>query len=697
MTSKFLGSLGITALFFFFLAIAGRDAVLQTKSKEADQDKTIKVKTELIEVHAVVTDRQGRVVDNLTKEDFELLENKKSQEISFFSMSRLEDESGRPGPGSRTQPKTLRQRLTEPPARTTVLFVDNLHMKFDNLNWVKQQLHRFVNEKMTAQDSVALVTTSSVSGIAQQFTRDRQALHYAIDQVSMGPIAIDRGMTAYLAARITLGDPVALEVGKEILKAEGIDDKYGSMTRARALLILDEVSFLRESTLVTLKAVIEQMIGMPGQRMIAIFSEGFTQHGRDGWPKYDEVQSAINRAARSGVVVYAIDAKLLQRGGGGDINGYAAASEYEMLDALSALAKNTGGELFMNTNNLEGALGEAMDANRCYYVLAYYLTRGEDLLQFRSITARVRNHPEYTVRTPKGFSLSDTKSVLEDNVGNTQNKSLIRAVNSILPKTNLNVSARMDFMESRSDTPQVTLTVCFDGDKLQYRKQDQHQVFNVEIVYEIFDSSGKQVDSLATKVEGTLAQERVDKGRSNGYLFSKLLTLKPGIYQARVGVREMESDLMGTTSAWIEVPDIARTRLALSSLMLLDILPGNDAVAEQTGADELKPVRMLQGIRLYPRDNTCGYLFRVYRSVKTPIGSNLTLKTELLEGGKPIRQSRWMSIAADEKAMDRDGQVFVGGKLNLAGLKPGVYELSVSVKDPGLNKIAQRSAVFGVE
>lgn len=548
------------------------------------------------------------------------------------------------------------------------------------------------------QDSIALVTSSCTSGIAQQFTRDRQTLRYAIDQISLGPIALERNMTNYLAARITLGDPIALEEGKKILASEGIEDPYGSMTRARASQILDEVSYLRETTLVTLKAVIEQMIGMPGQRMVAIFSEGFTQHGRDGWPKYEEVQSVINRAARSGVAIYSIDAKGLDAGvAGDDPYGYATTAEHERLDGMVALAKDTGGEIYMNTNNLGGALSQALEANRSYYVLAYYLTPGVDIRQFRGIKVRVRNHPEYTVRTPKGFSPYDTINVQANEDEKAPQKRLSRAVNAILPMTNLNVSARMDFIESKTDSHLVSLTVYFDGDRLQYRQQNQRHVFNVEILYVIYNSAGKQVDSLSTNVEGALAPERAVKGRNNGYLFSKRLTLKPGVYQARVGVREAGSDLIGTATAWVEVPDLARSKLALSSLTLLDSLPASDAVTGQTDADELKPVRVVQGVRLYPRDNICGYLFRVYRNVKTPIGSDLALRTELLEGGKSIKQSQWMPLTADKKDMDDKGQVYVGGKVDLAGLKPGVYELSVSVKDNRSNKIAQRTTVFGVE
>jgi VWFA-related protein len=664
----------------------------------AAQENAFKVKTELAEIHAVVTDHQGRIIESLNKDDFELLENNQPQEISFFHFSRVEDEAGTQAASKTVRPTPLRERLSEAPARTTVLYVDNLHIDFSNLNWVKQQLHRFINEKMTSQDSIALVTSSCTSGITQQFTRDRRTLHYAIDQITMGPIAFVRDFNNYLAARIALGDPIALEEGKKILLAQGIVDKWGSMTRARASMILDEVSYLRETTLVTLKAVIEQMIGMPGQRMVAIFSEGFTQYGRDGWPKYKEVQSAINRAARSGVVVYSIDTKTLEGGvGGSDPYGYATTAEHERQDGMASLAKDTGGEMYMNTNDLGGALGRAFNANKSFYTLAYYLTPGHDLRHFRSIKVRVRNHPEYTVRTPKGFSPDDAPNTQPSEDEKNPQKRLARAVNAILPRTNISVSARMDFVESGTDGNHVTLTVGFDGDRLQYHEQDQRHVFNVEVLYVIYNSSGKQVDSLSTKVEGTLAPERAAKGRSNGYVFSKRLTLKPGVYQARVGVREEGSDLIGTTTAWIDVPDLARSNLALSNLTLLTSLPAGDADGDQTNTEELKPAKMIQGVRLYPPDSVCGYVLRVYRNAKTPASSDLSLRTELLEGGKSVRQNPWTPLKPDKKDVDEKGQIYVGGKIDLTGLKSGLYELNISVKDTHSNRMAQRSALFGIE
>src|SRR4030088_270874 len=52
----------------------------------AQQPPTFKVRVDYVEVDAVVTDRQGRIVRDLKKEDFQVLEDGKSQAITNFTM-----------------------------------------------------------------------------------------------------------------------------------------------------------------------------------------------------------------------------------------------------------------------------------------------------------------------------------------------------------------------------------------------------------------------------------------------------------------------------------------------------------------------------------------------------------------------------------------------------------------------------------
>jgi hypothetical protein len=85
----------------------------------------------------------------------------------------------------------------------------------------------------------------------------------------------------------------------------------------------------------------------------------------------------------------------------------------------------------------------------------------------------------------------------------------------------------------------------------------------------------------------------------------------------------------------------------------------------------------VRGVHLFPHDNVCTYAFLVYRSANAPVGSDLTIKTDLLKDGKPTKKYQW---------------------LPLSGAKdPGMYELGVRVRDAGSNRIAQRTAVIGIE
>src|SRR5690349_1553562 len=76
---------------------SGINSVAQDQKKKADQEWVVELKTVLVELHAVVTDKQGRLVQGLKKEDFELREKGRVQDISSFNEERV-------GPLSISQP-----------------------------------------------------------------------------------------------------------------------------------------------------------------------------------------------------------------------------------------------------------------------------------------------------------------------------------------------------------------------------------------------------------------------------------------------------------------------------------------------------------------------------------------------------------------------------------------------------------------
>jgi VWFA-related protein len=771
MMNRYLECLVIVVLLCSITAIPGQDDAAKIKPKEEPEIQKIKVETNLMEVRAVVTDRKGQNIESLKKEDFELLESDQPQEIGFFSISQLEGDRSRSaaaetGPQDREASlQKARERLSRPPVRTTLLFVDSLHLSFTSLNRVKDALRKFVKEKMTEQDVVSLVTTSQTFGAAQLFTRDKELLNYAIERIRLGPVAHESLLTPVLASEVLSDRIDAVRQAVDIMRQEkNIEcgcDLLRTLARSEAMRVISEASFARKATFSILKDYAEFMERLPGKRMIVVFSDGFTLRDSDMGIHTEQLQPAIDRAVRSGVVIYSIDAKgvaglptidvsknmrrtyadtykrdneFASSNPGesqssaqtkaeieacreaaycpndpnycdsrcfipppGQLENFLHLSEREVQNGLVAMADQTGGNMYANHNNLDIPLAQAFDANRFYYVLSYYLPRGSDPRKFRSIKVRVRNHPEYTVRTARGYSLSETAETLAADAAKTPQQRLIKAMGAPFPLTDLGVSAQADFMEGETDDKQVSLTAYFDGDRFQYQEKEQRKVIGLEILYAVYDSSGKQMNAISANVEGKLTPEGMAQAKTSGFRFSQRLALKPGVYQMRVGVREEGTDRMGTAATWIEVPEIVSGKLEMSSLALRNPLETDSTAKEGINVSELEQIKIVQGIPLFARNDFCDYSFRVYPGGPASANPDLQWMSELSRDGKPVKQEPWRPVPQEDRNVDNKGWFDLDGEVDLSGFTPGIYELRVSVKDAKSNKTVQRTAVFDVE
>src|SRR6185436_11405682 len=149
------------------VALAARPPQSATNKVES-QDQPIRLKTDLIELRAVVTNKQGKPVTDLTKDDFEITEDGRKQVVSFFTAEKISGALATSPPGA--SPAARRQ---VPPAarpkRTVVLFVDTLHMATASLMQVKQHLLKFVDERLGDEDLAAVVATGSGLGLFSQF------------------------------------------------------------------------------------------------------------------------------------------------------------------------------------------------------------------------------------------------------------------------------------------------------------------------------------------------------------------------------------------------------------------------------------------------------------------------------------------------------------------------------------------------
>lgn len=703
-------SLLTSALLFCFAAslvhgtVAGHvDGNGQQQEKKPQDDQPLRLKTELIEVRAVVTDRENRPVEGLKKEDFEVLEGNRPQEISFFTEQRLTRPGQTATPQTDRAPSSIARVNPADISRWVILFVDTLHLSGSNLLRVKQTLKNFVDTQLGDQDAVLLVTSTGTDALAAHFTKDRQLLRYAIDRIAMWG-ARTSYFTPSLAASVRRGDPTAIELGIKIIESEDRMPLPPTIARqvveARAGAVLAEATYKRKNLIGTLRAATDLMGTLAGQRLMVLLSDGFSMFDSQGSFDSSELRAVISRAVRHGVVINSIDAGGLEpppqfdasRPGinarPGALESAMSDSEKANRDGMNALAKDTGGEFFFNTNDLKGSMQRTFDNNRVYYALAYYPTDESGGDKFRQITVRVKGHPDYKVRAQRGYAADDLLAEKVEPAGSTQ-KQFFQKIAAPMPATDIRITASADYLEAAADKSQVSLRVRIDGGNLTYREDGRKAAMDVEVAAIVFDRGGKLVQTYTEKLEAKIESKTLEQAKRTGFSYGKRLELKPGLYIVRVGVREPATERLGTAVSWVEVPDLSKGKFAASNILLADGA-GQKQAGEGISADatEWRPVKS------YKTGGLLVYYLVLYNIAEKDEGEML-MRSETLQGEQVVYQSDWMPISSRAVGREKRG-VEIGGQVNLS-LKPGVYELRISIKNAKSDKPTQRTVIFAVE
>jgi VWFA-related protein len=358
--------------------------------------------------------------------------------------------------------------------------------------------------------------------------------------------------TPYLAATVKRGAVDAVDVGAKIMESEegvamsGLPrNMVRQMVESKAGEVLAEAEYRRKVVLSVLKAVAQGLATLPGQRLILFLSDGFTMMDHSGGTDTYDVQGAISKAVRSGVRIYSLDARGLQPPSEFDaslptvpldgksmglLSSLMSASEKDVQDGMNALASDTGGKFFRNTNDLKGSLQNAIDDNRDYYELAYYPSDFKDSRSFRRITVRIRNHPEYRVRAQSGYLVSDYRPESQTESARSPHEKLFRAITSPLPVTAIRVGATASHLEVDADTAQVSLEAWIDGAGLTYSEQGGQFQMEIEVATVVSDRFGKVVHTDSRKIQGGFPADQLESVKRTGFRYTTRIGVKPGHY-----------------------------------------------------------------------------------------------------------------------------------------------------------------------
>jgi VWFA-related protein len=716
-------SRGGRTLFACLLAsLAGAPRLHAQAMATQEPELILPTRVDVVRVDVVVSEKRGRPMAGLRREDFVVLEDGKPQPIVQFHAFERAGAASAPVPSS--PPPMAEEEETEDllPARYVVLAIDDVHMEFSSLARFRKALERFIDEDLRPEDQVALVTTSGASALSQEFTADRAVLRQTLSRLSaQGRHAEWTGVphvTEYQAELIEGGDPLALDAAVQEVLAAGLFQDAASAeeeSRRKAREVLAEAVYNSRLTLETLESLCRGLSGLSGRKTLFLVSDGFlTGIAAQGGAAFD-IRRIADAGTRAGVVIYSLDTRGLVASPPvvsasspvyvgpstvGMIEAMQRRSQEATRDAMQALAADTGGFLVANSNNLRTGLRQMLKDTETYYVLAYEPTNPKRDGSFRRIEVRVPGVRDVRVRTRSGYFAPDERRLAvaertaEEQARRAEQRraEMRTALNSLAPLTSLPVRVSADFVSLDPGATELVVSGSVDVASLPFVRRHDRRQATVESVALVSDETGAIVATLPTERSAMdLSDADYQQLLRQGLPYQRAANLPPGRYQVRFAAREDATGLLGSTWQSTEIPNLASGRLTLSSLFLLK---EGGTTGRPPSPDAAPALQSAQALRRFRRTESLYMQLYAYNPKRDASGA-----TDLVAQAEVRRGDLALAAAAPEPMEQGQslGPVLHTSRIKLQQFEPGDYELRVTVTDRNAGAMASRAVKFTVE
>ena len=673
------------------------------------QRATFSMTTSVVVVNVTVLDRNGKPVENLTKDDFELFEDGKLQKLQAVDLQRLTNRAlppltaGTAEPARPPEPKGYNP-LAEKAAqnsnlatkyqdrRLVVMLFDFSSMEPAEQIRAKQAAVKFITTQMTGSDTVAVEVLGSELRTVQDFTSDRDLLIGAINKFHIGESS-ENATTA---------------------------DTGGDAQDQSGQFVADETEFNifnSDVKLAALQDAARQLGQYPEKKALIYFSSGIQKNGVDN---QSQLEATVNTAVRANVAFYPIDARGLsavvpggdatQAGAVGN-NLYSGAGQRSVKEnfnnqqeTLATLAIDTGGKALLDSNDLTMGMRQVQQDFTSYYVLSYLSTNPAQDGRYRRI--QVKLSPRANILKAKleyrqGYFAPTTFGHMGESDKEAQ---LQQALLSGNPVTDLPVAAEVDYFRLDKNKYFVPISVKIPGSALAFKNKGSKAATELDFIAEVFDARGRTAatvrDTIPIKVNDAVAGE---VGRKN-IQYDTGVTLTPGKYKLRFVARENGEGKIGTFESPFTVPDLAAgPQLRVSSVVfsnqrqsVKEKIAGVENGKKLTAAN---PLIDSNGQQLMPNVTKVfrpGQTLMAYLEVYDPVipdnlppnfkFADVEASLALYRGGKKVFETP--PVRASRLDARRDGTLPVNLQTKVAQIEPGRYECQVNVIDQFGRKFA---------
>jgi VWFA-related protein len=646
----------------------------------ADQPPvTFRVEVNYVEVDAVVTDAQGMPVRDLTKDDFELFEDGRRQEVTSFSLINIPIERAERPLFATTPIEADVQSNDSVEGRIYLIVLDDLHTDFTRTPRVKSAAVRFIEQNFGTNDLAAVAYTGR-AGDGQDFTNNPRLLINSINKFQ-GRKLRSATLERIENARVNPSTQV-LEPGDDV---EQMDRAFRARSMANSVRKLSEfmsgVRGRRKSLLLIGEGVdydIYEAVGILGSTASSVLLD---------------THDAIAAATRGNVSIYALDprglanadADLIEVAGTvGDAGSRSIQNELRLSqDSLRVLADSTGGFAAVNQNDLNGAFDRIVNENSSYYMLGFYSNNDRRNGRFRKLEVRVKRQG-LRVRNRSGYYEARGRAPSQPKESTSPNAlapAIADALGSPLPMAGVPIKVFAAPFKGTAPNAAVALVIEIDVRDLNFVEGNGTFNEQVEVAFTSTNNQGKVFPGERQTATLTLKPDTYERTKARGLRVLSQANLPPGRYQVRV-VAGNKSGKAGSVVYDLEVPDFTKAPLVMSGVALTAASAGQ--------APTIKPKDPLgdflpgppTAAREFERGDLLVLFAEFYENVRNAPAHQLDFRAELrAEGGRVVQ------AVTDERSSTElqgtNGGYGFQARLPLDSVEPGLYVIHVEGRSRG--------------
>jgi VWFA-related protein len=538
----------------------------------------LKLNVDMVQIDAVVTDKDGKLIKGLKPENFEMVEEGKVQKLEaadYYDTEKIEvAANGDAEPividlNTANDPEKLRPIVRD--HRLIVLFFDTTSLNPEDLIRSTDAATNYIKKQMVPADLVAVIMFGTTFKVLANFTNDHEVLTKAVTSLVPGKEAMLAGLSTTATDAVSQDDQSA---------ATADDTEFNI--------------FNTDNKLYAVQALCELLGGIPGKKSVLEFTSGVTQTGEENRSSLQAATDAANKANVSlyqadsrGLMTDALDASTGMARGTGGFTGQTVMAvsnaRHASRDTLYTLAADTGGRTFFDLNDFTGIFKTVQDDNIGYYLLSYYSSNTARDGRYRQVKvklvglpagAKIKHRQGYYA--PKEFGIFNTED---------REKQLDNAMSSDAVMVELPVAVDTGQFRSLDGQFFVPVSAKIASSALQWAKKSGQHEAKFDFLYEFREIKTKKIagvqrDTMTVQLDAVNFEALAQKS----LVYQGGIMLGSGSYRLKFLVRDNSSGHIGTFEQNVNIYPARPNQLQLSTVMLSSQLVADAARVRGQGA-----------------------------------------------------------------------------------------------------------------